>query len=73
MKKQFKTLKDFKQVENEEYCDGYNRALEDLKQEAIKHIEDLDKNRTVKNDFFNDAIIEWIKYFFNIKEKEDLK
>ena len=72
-KKELKTLKD---IEGD-YCpqcklwsDAINPA--DLKHVAIRHIKDLDKNRTVKNDLYNEEIIIWIKQFFNIIE-EDLK
>ncbi len=72
-KKELKTLKD---IEGD-YCpqcklwsDAINPG--DLKYVAIKYIKDLDKNRTVKNDLYNEEIIIWIKHFFNITNK-DLK
>jgi len=80
---ELKTMKDFKEGFDElDRLQTTNKAHADylfreIRQEAIKQIKDLfEKNKTAKTmqdrqeAIWNEAVIRWIKHFFNIKDEE---
>ncbi len=67
---ELKTLKDLEQsnLDEPKYVPEF---ITDLRQEAIKHIKDIQNNKGQSRPEIADlGSIEWIKYFFNITEED---
>lgn len=77
MVNKLRTLKDIDFTYPEVYDEEYEKVFdhekkEELRIEAIKHINNLKKTAIQRNNGYFQPTIDWIKYWFNIKER-DLK